>query len=464
MSNGDQLFVSLEITSAISMNSKKIEGLFLRELFSSIEARDLRYCVLRNYDPLPNSLGGSDLDLAVIPGQREQVAAVVLDVARNYGGRPIVDYTSSGRFIRLLGCHEGSWWGAAIDLFWMMEYRGVEYIPSCDVINRAVDYRGIKVARDDDAAVIALVKELLSNGKTRKTYFPDLAVVYSQGSESSLHLMHYTFEKETISLMGTMLAEGNDQPDAITDLAQQLRRDVFCSHGEQKIEGIVTNMLRRLRRLVKPAGFSIAVLGTDGSGKTTMINRIRPVLERAIHNKLQYEHLRPNWLPALGVVSGKREAGDGSPETNPHGQKPSGLVGSLIRLAYYALDYSVGYWIKVFPFLVKRPHICLFDRYYYDFLIDPRRMRIKLPKWVMRLVLLIIPRPDLILCLGADPEVIYQRKPETSLVEVSRQVDELRELCRFNENAFWVDTGGILEESECQILSLIRGSMGSRFY
>lgn len=413
---------------------------------------------------MPHVTGEGDLDLAILPEQKDIAAEVVIDVAHRYGGRPVVDYTSSGRFIRLLGCHEGEWWGAAVDLFWMMEHRGVEYIPSKEVIGRAVDYRGISVARDDDAAVIALVKELLSNGKTRKSYFSDLAELYRQGGKKSLELLRYTFTEETVAALEALLADRDESQDSIRRLTGELRKDVFRSQGEKKIEGMVKNLVSRLHRLVKPAGFSIAVLGTDGSGKTTMINRIRPVLERAIHNELQYEHLRPNWLPALGVAAGKREVGDGLPETNPHGQKPSGMLGSLVRLAYYTMDYAIGYWLKAFPYIVKRPHIVLFDRYFYDFLIDPRRMKINLPGWVMRLVLPIIPRPNLILCLGAEPEVIYQRKPETSLEEVSRQVGELKALCRSNDRAFWVDTGGAPEDSAHEMLALVRGAMGIRYH
>ena len=40
-----------------------------------------------------------------------------------------------------------------------------------------------------------------------------------------------------------------------------------------------------------------------------------------------------------------------------------------------------------------------------------------------------IPKPDIILCLGGDPEKIYNRKPETSLEEVTRQTSALKDFC-----------------------------------
>jgi N-acylglucosamine 2-epimerase len=50
------------------------------------------------------------------------------------------------------------------------------------------------------------------------------------------------------------------------------------------------------------------------------------------------------------------------------------------------------------------------------------------------------PAPDLILCLGGDPEKIYAGKPETSLEEVQRQMSALKKFCADNHKAVWIDT------------------------
>jgi len=41
------------------------EAPFLRELFKTLNNRQVKYCVLRNYETLPYSLDGSDLDILV---------------------------------------------------------------------------------------------------------------------------------------------------------------------------------------------------------------------------------------------------------------------------------------------------------------------------------------------------------------------------------------------------------------
>lgn len=432
-----------------------VEASFLVCLFERLESEGLSYAVLRNYQYLPFSTGGSDLDLAVLPEEAGAVAELITSVCDDFGARAIIDYTSSARVMRILGCHGGEWFGVAVDLFTSMQYVGVEYIASRHLLDRSVDYRGIRVVNDGDAAITALVKELLSNGKTRKDYYPEAVKAYRAGGAESLILLRESFRPEVLKEFEMFLTQHSDVESEVKNLVKRLRSDLVRRNRIINMPSRLINLWHRYRRLIQPAGFSVAVVGTDGSGKSTMIESVTPVLEQAVHDKIQYEHLRPNWLPALGVAMGKREGNEGMPVIDPHAKKPSGVLGSLARLAYYSIDYTLGYWIKIFPQLVRRPKICLFDRYYYDLLIDPKRMRISLPNWVVRLFLMFAPRPDVVLCLGGNPEILFERKPETSLDEVSRQVSKLQALCGEMSKASWIDTSVDLEVSRSEFLSAI---------
>ncbi|HLP05881.1 MAG TPA: hypothetical protein VK152_10670 [Paludibacter sp.] len=199
-------------------------------------------------------------------------------------------------------------------------------------------------------------------------------------------------------------------------------------------------------------GLTIAFLGTDGSGKTTIIDRATP--ELAKFSRIYYEHLRPNMLPNMRRLTWKRNAGN-APETHPHEQKQSGLLASLFRFTYYYFDYTLGYWLKIFPRKTFDRCIWIFDRYYYEYLIDPRRTRVSLPTWFLKLGLKFIPEPELIICLGADPETIHARKPEIPLEEVRRQINELWDFSKKNKHAVWIDTACNVEESVNETLRVI---------
>jgi len=246
-------------------------------------------------------------------------------------------------------------------------------------------------------------------------------------------------------------------------MAMRMRRAVKTKHGAGQRWNALYNFWRRMRRISFPPGVSIVITGTDGAGKTTVIDQIIPILSVAVHGKVQREHLRPNWLPPLGVAAGRRKGGDGGPVTEPHKKKPSGFIGSMLRLAYYWMDYTVGYCIRIVPRIVKRSHICIFDRYFYDIVLDPRRMRIALPGWILKCAFAFVPRPELVICLGAAPEILYQRKPETSLQEVERQVKGLKRLAQKTESAVWVDTAQPVKNTVNDVLRAIQSSMGNRY-
>ncbi len=206
-------------------------------------------------------------------------------------------------------------------------------------------------------------------------------------------------------------------------------------------------------------GLIIAFVGTDGSGKSTIINDIRPWLENIHPQGVHYEHLRPNWLPRLRALKGASESELTQTIDDPHKEVASGSMVSIVRLVYYVTDYILGYWFKMRRLAKRDGKFCLFDRYFYDIIIDPRRMRISLPEKMMSMAGFIVPRPDLVLCLGTDPDVIYQRKPETSLKEVTRQVARLRELCKRMEVAVWIDTGVAREDSVSQVMQAVEDAL-----
>jgi thymidylate kinase len=435
---------------------KKVESLFLHNLFKDFSESGLGYCVLRNYDQLPFSLGGGDLDLAVLPEHMDLAAKCVADVGAEYGATILMDYKSSGHMIRLLGCHENEWWGAAVDLFPAMEYKGVAYLPAIYLIDNAKDYKGVRVANDVDASVTALIKELLANGVSRKGYFKEVATAYRADNDRVITLLDKMFSSAGVDALIQVLKHEEPSKREFARCVTELRREVVRRGWISKLPDRLGNLWRRLTRVIVPPGRAVAVMGTDGSGKTTLINAMMPVLGEVTHNELQYKHLRPGLLPALSAVTKGKSSCEDETVARPHEKKPSGWMMSLVRLMYYATDYYLGYWVKVYPNLMKRAHICIFDRYYYDFLIDPRRMRISLPRWIVAAVFKLAPQPSLVLCLGGEPETIYQRKPETSLDEVTRQVENLKAFSMENDRAVWIDTTNSVSKSADQSLTAIQ--------
>jgi thymidylate kinase len=204
--------------------------------------------------------------------------------------------------------------------------------------------------------------------------------------------------------------------------------------------------------VTRGTGCIIAFLGVDGAGKSTVINAVKPVLDAATHNATFVLHLRPGLLPPLARLKSKVKATDG-PVLDPHGSTPSGVLGSLLRLTWLTADYILGYWLRVRPQISKQPAIVIFDRYAYDMALDPLRFRIGVPAWVAALFSRLAPRPDLIICLHAEPEIVASRKQELPIEETKRQLEALKAFARTQPNAVLISTEGSIDEVRNRVLS-----------
>lgn len=438
------------------------ETQLLIDLYHHLNEAKMNYCVLRNYETLPRALNGGDIDILVDRKDLEAVKSIVDELCVVHSGLCICDYKVTGNILRYCGYNFG-WWGLPIDIFSKLEWKCYEYFPAVNVLARSTVYRNIVVAKDGDAYVSAFIKEILANGKDRKNYIEKARLHYLKEKDYYDNILQVYHGRKVALLLSQAIT--GESSISLNCLSKKCRMALIVNAIKKFNGRIIINKVlcgyRKCTRILKPPGYAVAVLGTDGSGKSTVIDGMSPVLGRALHNAVYHEHMRPNLLPSISKLFGKpiKEG----PTTDPHRSKPSGFLGSLLRLSYYSLDYIFGWWFKIYPARVKRPTLHIFDRYFYDYYIDSYRGRINLPKWLIKFYGLFIPQPNLILCLGAEPEFIHQRKPEFAIEEVQRQVADLENFCKKSKRAVWIDTGCSIDESVNLALETITSKMAVRY-
>lgn len=432
---------------------------FLEELFVRLRAADVAYAVLRNYEALPDGTDGSDIDLLVAERSRDATWAAIGDAARAAGG-VLLGFTespSSFKVCALGRTDAAAWWGVPLDVNVALQHKDARYGVLEDLSHAAGEHRGVKVIAPGVAAVLGVVKELLNHGSVPDRYRDAADAAFREDPAGVADALR-RFGNAGLSVLRAAVHGDSPGQDPARS-ARTLRRTLFFRALRERpiayLRARVAHEWSKVRRWLSPPGYVVAFMGVDGVGKSTVIRDVEPALSAATHRNVRTSHLRPRLLPPLARLKGV--PAPTIAVLDPHGSTPSGVLGSLLRLAYYATDYLVGYWLRVRPFVARRPSVWLFDRYAYDMAVDPRRFRIGVSARVASLFTRCVPRPDVIVCLHASAEVIAGRKQELPRAEVERQLRALRDFAGSEPRAVLVSTEGTREEVRDRVLEALCG-------
>jgi len=431
------------------------EGPFLEGLFSALNSSGVRYAVMRNYKSLPYSANGSDLDILVVPGDEGKAYSLVMKLIREYWGVAIGISKGVG-FVKICALgrsvdHVQGWWGLCIDVNSGLCFHGLHQW-DCTIPLLIRSHRDINVLEGGVAGVCGVLKEVLNNLRCPGRY-----VLAARGAVTKEWIeirkaLSPMGERSLSQLRRIVLAE-QDHP---RDVECRRVRSAFIVHSIlsrplASLRGACAYEWSKIARYLRPGGMIVAMLGVDGAGKSTLIGAIKPILDAATHNAAVTYHLRPGLLPPLARLKGVGDLPVGA-VIDPHGSKPSGVFGSLFRLAYLTLDYVAGYWLKTRVQIARQPTVIIFDRYAYDMLLDPRRFRIGISARIAGWFAAMAPRPDMIFCLLGEPEVIAARKGELPVEETRRQVATIRAFAKQNPRAVIISVESSIEDARDQVL------------
>lgn len=231
---------------------------------------------------------------------------------------------------------------------------------------------------------------------------------------------------------------------------KELQKGIHSTHKKRVCDSL-QNLYLKAKRILVPTGFVLAIMGPDGSGKTTVINQLKEDIAPAFR-RIQQFHLFP--IPQTGKES---------PDNNPQGKKCRGVFLSFLKLLYLLFIYTKGHLLYVIPKKI-RSTLTIYDRYYDDILIDPLRYQNGTPDWMVKLIRIFIKEPELWITLDCPTDVIQARKAEVTADETERQRISYLKLAGTKNNCLVLNTNRDINEISTEAARFISDILRQRTF
>lgn len=398
------------------------------------------YVLLRNPDVAANLLRGGDVDLLV-----EDPLSFARSLMQTMGP-PLV-------YMERSYVHGLFWSWGHVDLLPSLEWHGAVYLEKQEVLaNASRNVFGFREASLPHQAVVCWFSSLLWGGFFKERYRNLIVQAARQHEEDLYQALAYAVGPAWGKKLLQAAKDGH--PETSVSWTAQLRRILwwraFRRAPLSTFRGWLSFIWAETRLRLKPPVPWIAVLGLDGSGKTSLLESLK---KRRSKGRPFVDVYIGHWRP--GFLAKRSEGG---PVTNPHAKPPRGVFASCLRLLLLWTDWHLGYWLRLVHYRAKGMLVA-FDRHYVDLLADQRRYRYGGPIWLARFVGRLIPKPDLFIILDLPAEVTHARKPEVPLEEARRLRERYLELARSLPNAHIVDASHALEDVVVEVENLILRSL-----
>lgn len=397
---------------------------FLRALFAALLENRIRHCLLRNHHefPLPRN-ANADLDILVDAGASARAWLVAKKVAAEQNLRVLSQYSALGGspLVGFVAAASGP--ALHLDFFDRIAWKQFDLADAGFLLDHVEGTDPPHPCSEHQAAMLILSRlahrGTLKDGSAERmidllkgdgNLFVRL-LMPCWGAERSLAIYQCCRTADWSGLTA-LVKKGR----RVLPVRQTLRDPIRVGAHTAKL------VIRALQRVRQPPGLTIALLGPDGCGKSTLGIALRDKLSSVFSlEKSLHLHWRPMVLPPPRHLFRKGSSIDAIVDaTDPHTRPPYGTTVSLARFMYFWIDFLLGVPLKIWP-VVLHNGLVLIDRYFYDFYVDPLRYRLALPRWLFRAFGQMVRRPDLVLVLDAPPEVLLARKQELSPEEVLRQ-------------------------------------------
>jgi thymidylate kinase len=393
-----------------------------REVFLAWNQANIDFLVLRNYENLPD-FTTNDIDILVTPTSLSAAEQVLIEAAHHVGFR--LHNRAQFATLALYLSTTDSCEQAHFDLFTDLKWRGFDFLDCQDFLRKKVPKDAFSIPQPAHEAATSLLSCMIYTGKVKEKYRPSISTGFREESADAIALLARTYGEGHARFL--VQAGAQERWTEIEATTGALRRALIVRQltrtPVRTVRSFCSQTLRLARRFLSPPGLCLAFCGPDGSGKSTAG---KATLQRLSGTFSPIKGAYYHWKPPL--FSAARRASR-PPTSTPHDRPPRNALSSLFFFGFHWLEFCLGLHVRVRP-ITFRAGLVMIDRFYYDFFVDQRRYRLKVPQWLVGLGYSLLPKPDLVLLFDAPAALLQSRKAEVPLAETERQRRAYLELVR----------------------------------
>lgn len=429
----------------------------IKSFFNKLEEYKVSYVWIHSYDNVKEE---NDIDIAIDKNSFQRIDSIILSISNELSLKVIqlLQHESHAKYFVIIGLDK-EYFFLKIDPCTDFMRDGRILLSAEEILNGRIARENYYIPRPEIEAIYILLKKILKGFLTEyhKSKLHDL---FSKNKKViNLKINEYFGERYGAILIDAL--EKNNWLEVENKLIELKKNVLWKSFQKSPFKVFkywYNEVFRIISRISKPTGLVVILVGPDGAGKSTLSANLLPIMQNTFR-KTSLQHWRPGLLPKIANIFGTEKNHDA---TDPHKMQVQNKFISIIKLIYYWFDYLLGYFFIIYPKKVKSTFV-LFDRYYYDYYFDPKRFRISTSKHVIKYFISILPKPDLILVLNAEPIEIYERKQELSVNEITSQLVTINRYFSSRDNCKFVKASDGIETMVDQSLKAIFDFMHSRF-
>ncbi len=391
---------------------------FLRQVLEEFNKESVSYCVLRNYEFLLGAGSPQDIEsLDTVIAEKDLAKVDQILIPFGFQKRKPQFSLQHKAYFKLINLQKvsfdfqigGVYWN---DLCYMDE----------EIIRNRVRKDFFFVPSDNDTFLMLLTHSVLGKRFFKPKYQQILFSLYPRINQK------YVYEK--LSKIFN------------PNIAQQL----LLSVKENNFNQIKTYSLAAYFILKKPKNYFtfsalsrrwfwqyknpfrlaplISVVGPDGSGKSTLVQKLNEFLQSTERKTalIYTGRGRDHFLP-ITFLGRKYKHSEKKKDIEKGDLTLTKISNWKRRLIYtcaapiFTLDLLLRYYFRILPQRFKG-EIVITDRYCSDIVLMKH-----VPFWFKRILLGLFPKPTISIYLYNDPEVLHQRRPEESIPELKRQME-----------------------------------------